>query len=655
MKTLIGQAVYHILARDCDDAPMKPLDKLWMSCRHRLTESGLPPRLIDDFDYESHLRPYFRQRLVPNPYYWRKYFRSKVCFYLVRARSKRYLSLLSLLRQFLPDISFFVCYGELDVIVRIFGDDDLIEQVEAWLTTNGFPPSVIKTDRVVLFYDREVDPSQKLRKPTLESEVLDQALASPLDETPPHVVRELMECGVALGAVYFEDTHLTGRIRALMGIKFETLVPTRQLHRIEQALISVNDQEHRRRGSRPLSSIYRCGGHYAYLLEMIFDDQEQLDWVTDRIQELDPNIGDTETLILAKAHFAPVSYSERGRGKPGRYAVLRHMLDQTLIPLSQRLVDTLPELETTFVNAPPEYQFQAISLYRDLIEESHYPDADADAMLREYLLQFLRGVLESKVKTVQNAALGMIRDVVEARHRELIQTVLAEFFDEDEGELQKAFKAENALWEKWGLATWAHHRYPKWNRDSILSAVLTVPEDTLRSLALVGQIRNRLAHDAQVGSLAPLTQQVREVFRHSYLILSWLDTAKIAVRDPHVPLRVVKELASSGPEGEHFELLSAVRLTQQEMLELLNRVTDQADERWRTLASLLQSILSGVGKIDERTIRIVEEIVIPQIRERERSRAQRTLDYLRETAGTLPSEVVGNMLAGLIATALGLS
>jgi hypothetical protein len=543
----------------------------------------------------------------------------------------------------------------LDVIVRIFGNDQIIEQVEAWLTNNGFPPSVIKAENVVLFYDRGVDPSRNLRKPTLAPEVLDQALASRFDEIPANVLDELMECGVALGAVYFEDTHVTGRIRTFIGIKFDTLVPAGQLRRVEQALISLNDQEHRRRGSRPLSSIYRCGTYYAYLLEMIFDDQEQLDWITDRIQELDPNIGDTETLILAKAHFAPVSYSERGRGQPGRYAVLRHVLDQTLIPLSQKLVDTLPELERSFVNAPPEQQFQAISLYHDLVEKSPYPEVSALPLVREYQLEFIRGVLECKIKTVQNAGFALIRDVIEEKHRRLIRVILTQFFEGDEGELQKALKAEDARWGHWGLAKWAHYRYPDWNRHIVFGAVLPVPEEILRSLALVGQVRNRLAHDVQVGTLFTLTQQVREVFHHAYHILSWLESATSIVQSPHVPLRVVKELASSGPGGMHFELLSAVRLTQEETLELLQSVKKQSDERWRTLASLLQDIRSGVGEIDERSLRIVEELVIPQIQERERSRAQRTLDYLRETAGSLPPEVIGNILAGLIASALGLS
>ncbi|MEM4203980.1 MAG: hypothetical protein QXS54_07925 [Candidatus Methanomethylicaceae archaeon] len=649
MDKLISQIVYRSVARKCDDTPAKSLEEIWRLCRRQLIEMGLSEERIDDLNINQDLRPHFDQRLVPNPRYWLEYFQSKVCFYLVRCQSRRYHSLLSLLKQYLPGISFFVCYGELDVIVRIFGDDQLIEQVEKWLTGNGFSPTVIKIDEVVLFYDQKVDLSRPLRRPNLDPNAVDQALASRYDEITSDVVNELLNSGVALGVVYFEDTHRTGRIRAFVGMKFDNLITAAQQRRIEQALLHLNDESHRRLGSRPLSSIYRCGGaHYAYLLEMIVDDQEELDWITDHIQELDPNIGDTETLILAKASFSPVSYSQRRRGLPGQYAALREVFDHTLLPLAQSLIRAFPSLEASLTEASPEQQFRALSIYYDLVEKSPYPRISELPLVRDHQCEFLRGVLEGNSLVLQNAGLSFIRDVLERQHRELIKDLLAHFFRNNEGEMQKVFKAEDSRWHQWGLAKWANYRYPNWNQHRVYGAILQVPDDVLRSLALVGQTRNRLAHETQIVEFATLTQQVREVFYHGYCILSWLQTAEAIIRRPYVPLSVVREIISFGPDDPIFSILSEVRVKQDEMVGLLKSLRRSSDESAQSLANLLEEVRSGVRAIDDRTLSVFEEVVIPRIRDREKGSAQRLLSFLKESASALPSDVIANILASLI-------
>lgn len=654
MKGSINHLVYQVVARECDHSAEKRLDEIWESSKRSLDGMGIPSKLFSDLDVQSKIEPYFIHRFIPNPLYWSKYFRSRFTFFLIRAQSKRYQTLLTLLQGHMPTVSFFVCYGEIDVIVRVIGDEQVIEQVEDLLINNGFPPSIIKVEDVPLFYDITIDKHKALRKPDLAPEIVDDALASRPQDISPDLTKELEDSGIVLGTVYFEDSHVTGRIRTFVGIKFNALLPRRQLAKFERALIEINDKEKKRRGSRPLSSIYRCGGHFAYLLEMIFDDQEQLDWVTDQIQDIDPNVGDTETLILAKAIFAPISFSERAQGEPGKYAVLRHVFDQKLLPLSQRLFENWPELESVFIEASPESQFEVLSLYHDLVERNLKLGEISHPLLDDYIAEFIRGILEGKVKRIQNAGLGLIRDVVEEEHKELVRIVLNKFFDGKTGELQKALKSDNDLWEKWGLAKWAKYLYPVWNRNRIYSAILKVPDDVTRSLLITGGVRNRLAHDAHVGEMDALVTQVREAFHHTYKILAWLNDAKVSVQNPHVPLQIVREIAVLVPESKQFELLSSVKISQEEIIDLLIKLKNQSDERWHKLASMIEEIQLGEAKIDERTQTMIQELVIPQIKERERKKAQRVLDYLMKTSGSIPSEVIVTIISGLIARALGL-
>lgn len=653
MENLIRKIIYQVVAHECDVNPQGELREIWRQSARKLEEMGIPQKYLA-LPFEE-IQKAFEHRLVPNPEYWRGVFRSQLSFFLVRTRSGKYQSLLNLVKEHLPDVSSFVCYGELDVILRVMGDEQSVGQIEELLMDNGYSPSVVKVESVPLFYDLRSSSVEDFRTPRLSAQEVDKALSSAPEQVPQEVLYELLSSGIVLGSAYFEDEHATSRIRAFIGIKSEGLLTGPEKRRIERNIIRINDDEYRRWGSRPVSSIYRCAGHYAYILEVICDDQEQLDRITDFLQEIIPYGGDTETLILAKAKFSPILYSQRMEGNAGRYLAGKQIFSQTLWPLIQQLIKEEPEIELALLRASPEKRFESVAIFHELARsnprfQALYPSFP---LLRRYLLEFIRGVLTENAKTIQNAGLGLVRDVVEKAHRELVEELLREVFDGNEGDLQKALKADNARWRKWGLAKWANHLYPNWKRDRLYSAILDVPDEILLSLGFVGTVRNRFAHDAAVAPVTELTSYVKETFQHAYQILQWVSEAKERIHSPVVPLRVVQEIVTSG-ESPSAAQLAKLKVNQEEILVLLNQIKSQSNEEWAKIGQQLEKINRGVSVIDERTLAMVKELVLPRMASRERKGIERLFEYLQNQASALPPEVVVAILANLISKALGL-
>ena len=134
MNNDIHSLILKLLARECDLNPHKSLEEIWNSCQRKLTEIGVPDEYIKNVVFEKEIKPFFEHRNLPNPLYWKKLFNQHIVFYLIRSNSKRYLSLLKVLKEKIPDITYFVCYGEIDVIIRFMGDLIMIEQMEEILS-----------------------------------------------------------------------------------------------------------------------------------------------------------------------------------------------------------------------------------------------------------------------------------------------------------------------------------------------------------------------------------------------------------------------------------------------------------------------------------------------------------------------------------------
>lgn len=649
MSNQFNQIIYRVVAQECERFPSRKLSDIWASCKERLIEFGIPSRLINNIS-DTYLRSIFTWTLVPNPLYWRR-FNNKFYFYLIKVPSKRYSGLLDSLKTQLANVSFFVCYGELDVIIRWIGNEESVDQIENLLTSWGAPPATIEIRNIPLYY--RYAPNANIRNTQLEPERIDHIFSTSPEELNTTMITELINSGIALGAVYLEDTHITNRIHAFIGIKFDGPIETITKRQFEQALLLINEEQSQDHHNKPLLSIYQCGLHYDYFLEVIAENHDQLDIITDKIQRIHNNIFDTETLILAKSHFSPVKLRQKHESAE-KYTILQSIMTSTLTLLVDSLSQNFSgKLEIAFRQSDSETQFLALSLYRDIWLKNPHSDKEWFISIKEYFADFIYGILEKKHAQIWNSIFNLIRDVIEKQHKNFIEIIINNCFSGNGGLLQRELKTDDANWQRWGLAKWANHVYPKWNDHKLYGSIVKFSEEFLRSLEFVGEIRNWLAHQPTTQNIDHLIHESRQVFYHSSQILAYLLEITPILEKPTIPLNTIRSIAFSGPQSSYFELLQIIRRLQvdvQNLIQLMEQQSEISDIRWRELIVKLTQLRSGIDRVDQRTFELIEELVIPKIVDRDKNRAQQLIDYLKMTAQTLPAEFVANILWGIISS-----
>ena len=98
----------------------------------------------------------------------------------------------------------------------------------------------------------------------------------------------------------------------------------------------------------------------------------------------------------------------------------------------------------------------------------------------------------------------------------------------------------------------------------------------------------------------------------------------------------------------------SIKVDQTEIKEKLDNLELKTDKQLTNALELLRKINSGVVSIDENSILMVKELVIPLINNKNRTKAERFVDYLGSSALSLPKEIVVELLASGLLVLLGL-
>ena len=454
MNEIILNSIIKQYAIDCDNNPNKELLEIWEDCKKELISNGIPKDILSKIDFEKQIKPCFSHKLLPNPDYWKKKLGQNITFFMIEARSKNYEYLLSLFEEHVPDLTYFVCYGKKDVIIRFLGNDEMIEELEDILFNKGFNPSIIRTSDVIVFYDKELPLNKDYLTPDLDQKEIDRLLTANFDDLEKNIVQNLEKIGLVLNSVIYEDTHYTSRIRSIIGIKTNHILSRIEIKKIETELHEIDEEEFTRRHSRPISSIYKCNNTYfAYIIEGIFDDQEQLDYVTDLIQKIEL-IGDTETIILAKAKFKPFSFSRRLVHQLDNAIIVDPLAQEKLLPLSNSFAEYFPRINQKYLYSSTTKQFVVLSIFNELILKNTTLKINDYPLVIESIENFFDGILEGKTSMIRNAGQGYFQDVVEKRHLKFVQSIITNVLKNDLGNVQTIFGAPNTSWQKWGLYPW---------------------------------------------------------------------------------------------------------------------------------------------------------------------------------------------------------
>ncbi len=653
MNDIILSSIYKQYAILCDNNPDNKLSNIWEECKRELQSIGFPKEMIAQIDFENLIKPHFFHRILPYPDFWKNKLSQNISFFMVEAQSKDYERLLDLLKNYIPDVTNYVCYGEKDVIIRFLGNKDMVDKLEDIISKEGFSPIVVSTSEIILFYDKEIPENKKYTIPKVDQDDIDKILASNYEDVDKEIIEEFENSGLMLNSVIYEDTHFTSRIRAIIGLETNRMLKNNELSIIEKQLCSINDREFQRRRSRPISSIYKCTtSYFAYIFEGIFDDQEQLDFVTDFIQNID-FVGDTETIIIAKASFSPFSYSLRNIGELDNIAIMDPIMKESVLPLSQSFAESFPKINPEFLKASTEKQFLILSIFNELVVQCSIIDIDDYPLIMDYLSTFFEGILERKKIKIRNTGHGYLRDVVEVEHLKFVKEIVENVLNSDLRSVQEAFGASDAKWKKWGLYPWGRIYYPNWNNQLIYGNLLTVPDEVLNELEYLGLSRNKYSHTSISENEEVFDEgKLREVFLRSYRLLSWLEIAKNKIQNPVVSLDNLREIVLKINPNQ-MAVLSNINIDQREIKAKLEDLEMQEDQQYNQAIKLLEKINNGVLSIDEKSMTLIRELVIPQIEAKSRSKAEKFVDSLRNSASSLPKELAVELLAGSLLSFLG--
>ena len=651
-KNLFFSNLLKNLAIKSDNTPHKSIYEIWEKCKGEYIDFGLKESFVENINFEEEIKPKFDHQFLPNPDYWKKQLKQKITFFLIEAKSEKYQKLLELLKDFAPNVTYFVCYGEKDVIIRFLGDEESEERLEELLINQGFQSATINTSKTILFYGREIPSKLEYKKPEILGGEVENILKSKPESVKPELILELEKSGVILNSVYFEDIHSTGRIRAFIGLQLRKFITNGQMNDIVEKILKINSKEFDRTNSRPISSIYQCDSPFmAFFIEGIFDTQEQLDNVTDAIQEIE-HISDTVTMIIAKASFAPFSFTSRSAGIINEITIMNPLVQENLLPLTKKFVDNFSELDKPFINSSSDKQFQILTLFNEIVEKNEKFYSIKYQLVHDYLQGYFKGVLEGKIQDIQNIGLGYIRDSVESTHHRFIERIIKNILEDDAGKIQRTFGIGNASWEQWGLFKWGRVCYPRWNEHIVYGSILEVPQVILNDFEYLGLSRNVFAHKTDLKDIDELIYRLRDVYLRSFRLIKWLDNTYPIVENPLIPLPRFKIIISK-MDKDQVQNLSGIKFDQQEIKKLILDFDQKTDSQNKKVVQMLLDIQSGIDSFDDERIDSIREMIFPLIEAKNREKANKFVDFMKDVATSIPSDVVSELVVFGLLSFLG--
>jgi hypothetical protein len=618
----------------------------------QLGQMGIATSQIAQWQRQNDLTTVFTPRLVPNPEYWNRHHDRLLRLLFIKTQAGRYQDLLQLLQE-LPGLSYYTTYGETDVIVRVLNTMKYLQHVEELLEGKGHRVAVVDVASVPYFFGFASQAAETTS--TLALERITNALAQRVESVSPEDLTSLVETQTVLGTVVHEDHLRTGRIRAFISVSLRDSLSRAERGDFETRLLSINAQEHAAGNGMPIVSLFR-GRDPArgYVLQMIFKDQAQLDRVTDRMKTIDKAIGDSSTLIVAKSWERPESLATQRYAEDDAKVHATAIVSRAVTPITKQLHAELPEqVMARFRELTEVRQLQILGIYQELTTTSPYLTDDILSFAPRLAMSLVQPIVDEDVGALKNVGLSIIRDKVETRHVELARILTDQYLLGDTKKWQSELKMSDGLWRKWGLATWGDRLYPAWNAHPVYGSAFHVDEDILQSLHFLGVIRNQFAHTREI-PIDELIPTVRDAFTYSFRVLGWLPVATQRAIRPQVPLAKVADLILKERKGTELSLLLDIHGMQVETVNLLRATKDGRDSQLSELITRVEELQAGQRQLDHETLEIVENLVLPRIAEANRGAARKSLEFLKSSITTLPSNVAGSLIAALTWLALGL-
>lgn len=654
MNQLLGEELdSSVLLRSSPTEHRKLLPDAISTASAQLKHIGIGPSQIAQWQHLESLQKIFVPRLVPNPTYWYHHHERLLRLFFIKTQAGRYQDLLQLLSE-LPGLSYYTTYGETDAVVRVHSTMKYLQHVEELIEGKGHRVTVLDVASVPYFFG--FAPQAAENPSRLDDTRITSALAQRVELVSDADLEDLTTSAVVLGTAVHEDHLFTGRIRAFLTISLRDALSRAERIDFERKLLQINFDENIAGRGMPIISLFRGRDPArAYVLQMIFKDQAQLDRVTDRMKTIDKAVGDSSTLIVAGSWERPESLAAQRYAEDDAKVHATAIVARAITPLTKALHAALPESVMAEFRALDEpKQLQILGIYHELTATNPYLTEGIRAFAPRLVLNFVQAMVEGNAGSLKNVGLSILRDRVETEHLELVKILTDSYLIGDQKKWQSELRMSDALWRKWGLGTWADRIYPAWNAHPVYGTAFHVEDSIIQSLHFLGSVRNQFAHTRET-SVDELIPTVRDAFSFSYKVISWLEEAKQRAVRPVVPLSKVAEMMLKERKSAELSLLLDIRGMQVDTISLLQAMKAEIDQPLADLIQRVEEMQAGQAKLDNETIDIVEHLVLPRIAEANQSAARKSIAYLRSSLTTLPSNIAGSLIAALIWLALRLS
>lgn len=626
--------------------------------KNQMLKWGLGTERTEEFAkaYQG-LGPVFQHKGVLNPLYLDDRLDKRTFLHVIDAREGRYPSLRRFMEEWSGEHSRFILFGADDALVILYGTP---EDEEAWIkymrTDRGWPINDLPVVEISFLM------GYRVRSPREED----------VSDIPPDVVNQLVEnywaagleeartrleaANILLGPTVLEDLNKTGRIRAFMATQIRGGRFPQDHKAFQQVLLRTSEFR------RHVRSIYHCMGAYHLVVELLCDNIQELDHITELAQQPEGAAYsvDTTSFVVANAEvemlptlsLATETPWEAGLGTYG--TLVRAALTREIIPMGESRVKHFREL----TNEEQLFLVQAL-------EELHrMPLVGVEEEWEEQIAhakeQFIAGMLDHSVPTLKGSVTSL-SPAVEAAGRRALRITIQTLYLNDFGRAQRALGLSSAKFNKYTLGN-LFNAFCAINEDPYYQQLdIVFPSTFLRKLDNFREIRNEFAHEepgAQSRESGRLAREVREAHIYGLEVINWLGE-HVLERDPlpwsAVP-RLIEFTSSEAAEGILADISDTVQMSSDQIQALTAQLDAfeaqyQADtERlFRELAALsaFGSASSGQEKLwRHRLDRVLQkqDEILTQVEEPTQSKVRELLDTLRQTSGSVSLNLLANAI-----------
>lgn len=664
-----------LAAQIIDKDPEVPFEKVRADVSNTLVSAGFSRDTVEKL-CEKHLNldDILDFHGLINPTYLQQETGKRFFFYIIDARGGRYGALSQLIKRWEGDLSRFIVYGPQDVILRLHGTDKEANLLYETLTTANYDPDVMEVERIHYYYRHPVKPHIAMEKiPFDDLNKLVKNWRS--KEVPDQVRKEMLDRRILLGGVGLEKLAKTRRIRAFVGVDLVGMVPLRFKRRFLDYLLNLKVVQ------SCLSSVYECrtGLRYAFIVELIAGDPNQLDIATDEISLSYSGAGRVEssTFIIAKANEKmPLLSKKESLVLPGvsfdAYLNYVKKIEDYFVPYlneGQRLA---------YSELSPRKQHFLISSLDDLtsLDLSDLEDEDRNRFeegLRNYAIGC---ILDERPKI--ESAINLINASLERTCRRSLVKLIDIFLLGDFPRAQKELSLPKKEVWKFTLGQ-CYKSFEHWN-ESMYKDFFVFPEYIPGLVLDFLEVRNPIAHGIPKWiDLDIMKREVRTAMFKGIQCVGWLQKNIVYKELEMVPVENALKISAKiiekhkDSKKELNKVLTEVLKTQEIAIETRNLLTllftdfhetgnlligriDEIDEAHKQdLEQMLQNLTAAVTEKNDKALRKAisaiidkQEEIVKDTKKLKRGITTGLIQFAKKTTAELPSEVLGNLISQII-------